>query len=374
MIKGFGKGIGGVVLKPGAGGCLSLQFYWTDAYYLAIWGLPGYTFKGIYKELQKHLGSSVQNYIIAARTTQGYEEWRLSTHEERLEVVRRWHTTQVQIGKQNKKFGRSGSQLAMGFNKTRHMTFDERKQYAEEKKMRKQKKEGRDLSPSQSNAEAGRAGSGNSYAQTASRSPLGESQSATYERAIRESVKATSRGDPDEDMLIERAIRASVAELQLATEESDDDNAVQRAVQASVVEAGRVRDERGGASAAGAADISDDRNDPPKQARKGNAQLQYHPDEKNSALGHSEPTDSGIDTDDDEVVKTILEKSKYTSTGPGAGDADVQEAIELSKRTHREFEEAELRAKSEEDIVLEYVKKQSVAEEQYRQLREAKGS
>ena len=338
-----------------------------------MWGLPGYTFKGIYKELQKHLGSSVQYYIIAARTAQGYEEWRLSTHEERLEVVRQWHTAQVRIGKQPKKFGRSGSQLAMGFNKTRHMTFDERKQYAKEKKNKKKGESG-ELSQGQASAEAGKARSDNIHAQIASKGQLNEDQTEIYERAIRESVKATSRGDPDEDVLIERAIRASIAELQLATEESDEDDAVRRAVRARVVEAGRVRDERGEASAAGVMDKWDNNDSPSKQAQTGNTHERYPPDEKKSALGHNEPNDSGIDTDDDDVLKVILEQSRHTSTAPDAGDADVQKAIELSRSTLRESDEAELRAKAEEEIVLEYVKKQSLAEERYRQSQKAKGS
>lgn len=315
----------------------------------------------------------MQNYIIAARTAQGYEEWRLSTHEERLEVISLWHTAQIQIGKQPKKFGRSGSQLAMEFNKTRHMTFDERKQYAEEKK-KKNKSEGRNLSPSQTNVGAGRAGSGNLHAQAGPQSPLGKDHSGTYERAIRESVEATSRGDPDEDMLIERAIRASVAELQLATEENDEDNAVRRAVQASVVEAGRVHGERGAGSAAGAMDITDDRDGPPEQAQELNVHKEYSLDGKPSALGRSEPTDSGIDTDDDDTVKTTFEKSKHTSTAPDAAEADVLKAIELSKKSHQEAEEMELRAKAEEEIVLAYVKRQSLAEEQHRQSHEAKRS
>jgi hypothetical protein len=37
LFKGIAKGIGGVILKPGA----------------AIWGLPGYTFMGIHKEVRK---------------------------------------------------------------------------------------------------------------------------------------------------------------------------------------------------------------------------------------------------------------------------------------------------------------------------------
>lgn len=52
---------------------------------------------GIYKELQKFYGSSVQNYIAAARTVQGYEDWKNSDQTERLEIIRRWREIQPEI-------------------------------------------------------------------------------------------------------------------------------------------------------------------------------------------------------------------------------------------------------------------------------------
>lgn len=52
---------------------------------------------GIYKELQKYCGSSVQNYIAAARTVQGYEDWKASDQIERLEIIRRWRAVQPEI-------------------------------------------------------------------------------------------------------------------------------------------------------------------------------------------------------------------------------------------------------------------------------------
>lgn len=52
---------------------------------------------GIYKELQKHFGSSVQNYIAAARTVQGYEDWKTADQVERLEVIRLWREIQPEI-------------------------------------------------------------------------------------------------------------------------------------------------------------------------------------------------------------------------------------------------------------------------------------
>ena len=53
----------------------------------AIFGLGGYTFKGIYRELQNHMGSTTQSYIIAARITQGHLDWDESTPEERQMII-----------------------------------------------------------------------------------------------------------------------------------------------------------------------------------------------------------------------------------------------------------------------------------------------
>lgn len=47
---------------------------------------------GIHKEVRKIFGSSVQTYIISARTAQGYEQWKSSTNEERQSILRHWQT------------------------------------------------------------------------------------------------------------------------------------------------------------------------------------------------------------------------------------------------------------------------------------------
>jgi hypothetical protein len=80
-VKGFGKGLGGIMLKPAAAG----------------FGIAGYTMKGMYMEMQKNFGASVQNYIIAARTAQGYEDWQMSTEAERRDIVQRWQAMQKDI-------------------------------------------------------------------------------------------------------------------------------------------------------------------------------------------------------------------------------------------------------------------------------------
>ncbi|KAL2220619.1 hypothetical protein M432DRAFT_588391 [Thermoascus aurantiacus ATCC 26904] len=75
-IKGFGKGVEGLVLKPAAGRLLG------------VWGLTGYTVNGIYKQIRKWFGENVENYIIASRCAQGAEECSRSTAEERADILR----------------------------------------------------------------------------------------------------------------------------------------------------------------------------------------------------------------------------------------------------------------------------------------------
>lgn len=62
---------------------------------------------GIYKEIRKHFGTSVQNYIIAARTAQGFQEWNVSSREDRLAVISQWQNAQEGL-KKNKKNRQQG--------------------------------------------------------------------------------------------------------------------------------------------------------------------------------------------------------------------------------------------------------------------------
>jgi hypothetical protein len=83
FIKGIGKGIGGFIAKPGA----------------AMFGVLGYSMKGVHKEVQKLFGSNVQNYIITSRVAQGYEEWLLSSDAQKQDVIVRWKLIQKYLKK-----------------------------------------------------------------------------------------------------------------------------------------------------------------------------------------------------------------------------------------------------------------------------------
>lgn len=74
FLKGFSKGVGGFVAKPGA----------------ALFSIPAYFMKGVHKEVQKLFDNNVQDYIVASRVAQGYDEWVQSSDTEKQDVIARW--------------------------------------------------------------------------------------------------------------------------------------------------------------------------------------------------------------------------------------------------------------------------------------------
>ena len=320
----------------------------------AIWGLPGYTFKGIYKELQKHLGSSVQNYIIAARTAQGYEDWKNSTQEERIDIVTRWHAAQDELGKQKKQWGsRRPRSPQPGAPKK-----NTRDASAKQKVNRMNKTHEEDTLPAVPGTVSDQTPS------TSSKDAGINPYEKDFDGAIRESVAATSKGNPEEDVMIERAIRASVLELQRASGQGHDHDAHQRAIQASIAEAFRTRPQSLN---------TQDQEAPTSYQHDAELEAALH----KSVYGHDgvdEPQqyhlnhdwdDSGVETDD-ENIKLALEQSKQSLLSQPAKDyEDLQRVLRESQADHEKHEQAKSTARSEEEIVLEYIKRQSLAEEEH---------
>lgn len=205
FFKGVGKGIGGIVLKPGA----------------AIWGVPGYTSKGIYREIQKQFGPSVEGYIIASRTAQGYAELGESSPEERAALVSDWKAIRHHVQKKK--------------------NVGEDKMHEIQARMKKQGMFHNGARGRQQASGADTGGSSNDpINQHASQQPSHTEDNAAdpeLEEAIRRSVAETSKGNAEQDASIERAIRASLASLKEAREHGADETEIQRAVQASLQEA-----------------------------------------------------------------------------------------------------------------------------------------
>jgi hypothetical protein len=271
--------------------------------------------------------------MIAARTAQGYEEFKASTPQERLAIIRRWNELEAENLQfsQNKGRTQSDSHEARnsspkGFFNTRHLSFDERKRLYEERKAN------REAERNKIQCQDGKTSCPfcrriNPHAHTpfivdptpVITEPQPHDTNPDFERAIQASVAATSRGDPDEDAMIERAIRASVRELQNDTgTATSNKEALNRAIQASVSAAG-PNTSRASSSVDDNAEyqtvleksIRDSLASYKLQSRaKATRKCNNTEDEESqrSALAPIETETDGIDSDEDEDIKLAIQK------------------------------------------------------------------
>lgn len=97
MLKGVGKGIGGIFFKPPAG----MQFTFIsrthqlresslELTFPGLWGLAGYPLTGIRRNLLESLGKCERSRVVKSRIAQGHEEMKASSAWERAEVVKKW--------------------------------------------------------------------------------------------------------------------------------------------------------------------------------------------------------------------------------------------------------------------------------------------
>ncbi|KAK5171319.1 uncharacterized protein LTR77_004463 [Saxophila tyrrhenica] len=355
FVKGFGKGIGGVVFKPAAAG----------------FGIAGYTMKGVYKEMQKNMGASVQNYIIAARTAQGYEEWQLSSEGERKDIINRWQAMQKDIKRK-----RDPDEIV------RTVLEEQRKKAQayiktgwEDKKPRRLSRAGK-TSPGGASASTGPeaamldmgAGEGGSASSTADQATIENNE---LEEAIRRSVQETSQGDPEADAEVERAIRASMAELAKSRAE----RAQEQATQADKDQGSQEQDEE--LKQAIAASVAD--------ADNQQQQRMVHDEELERALAQSlkeqrrqRSSDSEWDSDEDNEDYDVG-ASAATQHGPASAQNPPEYDVgHVAGTTQADYEgqgssEKTQQERNEEQVVLDYVKKQSMLEQQHRQAAAGKG-
>ncbi|KAK7186361.1 glycosyltransferase family 28 domain-containing protein [Paraphaeosphaeria sporulosa] len=396
FVKGVGRGIFSVPFRVMGG----------------AWSVPAYAMKGLYQEMLKNQGSGVQNYIIAARISQGYDEASALSPAEKADIISRWRCIKTNV-KKKKNPGEDQLQAL-------HSYMSERREKKEKKdRFGKLKRQGTAPGAQDSRLYATdgrgsldlpepvvRSGTGiNTTTQRGMDNPVHplhhahtfpepalphnaptvqqadlihdeEAERAELETAIKASVAETSRGNPEEDELIARAIRASMLELQREPEPHEtEEEALQRAMKASMNEA-----QKSGVSA--------------EEQRILEETLRASMLETSRAR-RAHNTDSewdSSDTEDDEDYQRILAESEklhqlhssedkhdeYFSSIVEAGDAKAQppndeeeqalrKAIEESERQDREDKERLEKQMTEEDIVMEYVKKQSLAEAQHRE-------
>lgn len=326
FIKGIGKGIGGIVLKPQA----------------AVFAIPGYTMMGIYKEIQSQSGSSVQNYIIAARTAQGFDEYQSASQEERRDVVMRWGVLQKNLKKK-----RNADEMVKEILKEQ---MDKKENWLGALKA---KKDMSSLSKTSSNVskrdpEESMLAMGTNRAYTMESDE--EAEKRAIEEAIRLSVLETSHGDPTEDARVAQGIRSKLATVQrhhhVSHIDPSEDAALRQALEASTADAQRSQQERS----------------------------QYD-DELEQVIAQSLREQRGwLDSDSDVGLHspTVSEYTLALADQPPAYDSvhvegtTTPHAFERAEQNSRTDEKTQ-QEKTEEQIVLEYIKKQSLLEERARE-------
>ncbi len=276
FVKGVGRGLMNVPFRVMGG----------------AWSVPGYAMKGLYQEMVKNKGKSVQNYIIAARIAQGYDEASNLSQHEKDDIIRRWKYVKLGIKKKrtpgaeqmdtlhslveerkrkknerlekmNARFKKQEAKpgyLPDTSRSSSHsdlpLTPDEdheednvepeirstipswRKQESDRVAALRRQQIGTTPYPQRSNTETQQS-QASLEAQFAAEE---EAERLELERAITASVAESSRGNPEEDKLIASAIRASIAELErvpVGTSEKEEEEALKRAMNASMEEAGR---------------------------------------------------------------------------------------------------------------------------------------
>lgn len=188
-----------------------------------------------------------------------------------------------------------------------------------------------------------------------------------YERAIQASVAETSRGNPEEDARVEQAIRASINHLQGLGQRLPDVPVKTSQTDAKIAKSFDEED---------LAITDEEYQQLIEQALK----QSLSPDAPDITVQESDSDDdlrrvlaqskadqsSAYDADNDEDLRRALEASSRFYAHK-TGDEELQRAIEESKISHEAAIGREASAQREEDVVIEYIKKASLAEEQYRQ-------
>lgn len=337
FVKGIGKGVAGFATKPFAG----------------FSGILGHTMKGVQKELQKLFGSNVQNYIVASRVAQGYEEWLQSSDAEKQDVIVRWKLIQKYLNK--KRNPDDVVQDVLEAQRTKNIEDTVARQNC-----------GHTANSAQfASADAPTLEPESAILATGDSLSAEESlKAAEINETIRLSVQETLRRDVEEDANMERAIQENVSQHQRQRQEAADHQAEQenlrQAIAASETEAQRHASE---------ALVFK------KQLERVMAQSVL--EQRQSGSNREWESDTGLDNDDDEFERAIRKSEKMAerAVAVAGGSPSVQRPCSydrghLAGTRQSEFEaqqqeqrgEKTTQERTEEEIVMEYIKKQSLLE------------
>lgn len=441
FVKGVGQGIFSVPFRV-MGGAFSV---------------PGYAMKGIYQEMIKSKGKTVQNYIIAARIAQGYDAANDLSRRERDDIIAAWKYAKVGI-KKKKNLGEDQMDSL-------HLLVQEKRKRRQERwsRVNSHFKKPDAQTPVPSGASGQATGSqynaplthsvshGSTVSSPGPRTlPPGEQpawrqqHAATFPRptssqaqesnasleaqliaeeeaeqreleaAIAASIHQNSSGNAQEDELVANAIRASIAELDRQPADvgaEEEEQALKRAMTASLEEAGRTgssaeeqrvleetirrslldtskRRLHGSDSEWESSDTEGDEEFQRIVAEsKEVAHLhEKYPEEYKAVSGAqeagimrdiadatgasaSDPTQAGASVPSQPPTlpsRTADGRSHAEHAQDADEEEELRKALKLSEQSHQEDAKKLEQAKNEEDIVMEYVRKQSLLEDEHR--------
>ncbi|KAI2620457.1 glycosyltransferase family 1 protein [Hypoxylon sp. NC1633] len=432
LLKGFSKGIGGAFLKPAAA-LWSIPAYTMQGVHAEIRTLFAQSAQKYI--VASRIAQGQNDFANASPEEREDIEVRWLSQKEQMKGFYTWKQKEKGKAREASPAPpEHGSVITesivgneppkSGWRHTMHLSFEERKKLQEQKKEWRRKR-----------AEvAATGGTFIEENPLASGTDSTREQDDEFEQAIQTAVRETSRGDATEDARIEQAIRSSVRALRsrsttmssfasastrvsstLGSEylldmkrplpedfaqsppplpprpiedlmditDEEYQALIEQAVQLSIAE----HQQRGiiKHDAESSEEDEDFQQALVRSQTDRSAEEQQEDENYKKALQASEMEtghDSG-NVDEDEELRKAIEASQAEHAPPatrnldGSDDPDDDEeqlkrAIEESERAHKEELARASSLRTEEDIVLEYVKKQSLAEEEYRRAR-AKG-
>lgn len=187
--------------------------------------------KGIHKEIQKLQASDVDKHILNSRIVASDSDFQKSTVREQQDVLAKWH------------------QLPLDFTKkqTRKEIFNDdilRLRSHSKDKLKDKEDHASYVRTSETQIVAPVPRSAAFVCAPETLQQISSYDSQELEEVIQESVKITSKGNPEQDRSIERAIRASVSEFQYVAKntsaQDEEGKAYQQAVRASMIGDGRT--------------------------------------------------------------------------------------------------------------------------------------
>lgn len=380
---------------------------------------------GVDAEIRTFFANNAHNYIIASRISQGNEDYKQSNQGERDDIEVRWLARKPQL-----KAFYAMKQKQKGKSRDASPGSPERRDTPQQETRRTLWRHARGTSTDDSRNPLRRAHSDTPTTSSSYRSEQSvrvatpdatQAQDEEFEQAIQTAVRQTSTGDPVEDAQIEHAIRESIlavrhrsgpsnlsgtasssgptsvpgiarrptppqlpprtsTDLQDLDDITDEEyqSLIEQAVQLSVMEHERqvaLARRRYSTDSENDEDFqrvlqrsqtdhtvsSNEQDDQEYQRVLKASQTEY----AKSMAKSGDPQDKD---DEDEALRKAIEASQSEQGRAGSEDQDqeLRRAIEESERVHREEMAKKEISKTEEEIVMEYVKRQSLAEQQFR--------